>query len=139
MFKNYLKVFHRQIFGNKVCFLSALCLAWLHLINNRVYSLINIVGLAVGLAAFLLIFLYVQREYSYDRHWPQAERLHRLNTTLSMPGNQDVRFAAAPLLAAGAMEDYFSAEIAFSTRMIRNLRQLADELLDLIAARISPV
>lgn len=97
--------------------------AWLHLINNRLYSLINIVGLAAGLAAFLLIFLYVQNEHSYDKHWPQAERIYRLNTTLTMPGNQEAKFAAAPLLAAGVMKNYFSPEIALSTRMIRNLRQ----------------
>lgn len=42
------------------------------------YSLINIVGLSVGLACVFLIFLYVRDELSYDRFYPQSENIYRV-------------------------------------------------------------
>ena len=54
-----------------------------NLINSRVYSLVNIAGLAVGLAASILILLFVRSEVGYDRQWRDAERIHRLNVTFS--------------------------------------------------------
>ena len=50
MFENYVRVAIRNLF------------------NNRLYSIINIVGLAVGLAACILISLFVRDELSYDKH-----------------------------------------------------------------------
>jgi putative ABC transport system permease protein len=51
-------------------------IAWRNLLRNRVYSLINILGLATGVACCLLIALYVWHEYSYDRFHPEAERIY---------------------------------------------------------------
>ena len=51
-------------------------IAWRNLLRNRVYSLINILGLATGVACCLLIALYVSHEYSYDRFHPEAERIY---------------------------------------------------------------
>ena len=42
------------------------------LVKNRTYAFINIVGLAIGLAACLLILLYVRYELSYDSWVPNA-------------------------------------------------------------------
>jgi putative ABC transport system permease protein len=50
MIKNYLKV------------------AWRNLVRKKVFSAINIFGLALGLAIFMLISLYVLDELSYDRY-----------------------------------------------------------------------
>lgn len=49
MFKNYLKI------------------AWRNLLRKKVFSVINISGLAMGLAIFTLISLYVLDELSYDQ------------------------------------------------------------------------
>ena len=46
--------------------------------KHKGHSLINILGLAIGMAASLLIFLYVQRELSYDRFHTKADRIHRV-------------------------------------------------------------
>ena len=46
--------------------------------KNSTYSLLNIVGLAVGLTAFILIALYVQYELSFDRHQQNADRIYRV-------------------------------------------------------------
>jgi putative ABC transport system permease protein len=60
MLYNYLKVSIRNFFKKKV------------------YSAINVIGLSVGAAAALLIFLYVQYELSYDRFVPGHENIYRL-------------------------------------------------------------
>jgi putative ABC transport system permease protein len=44
----------------------------------RLYSLLNVLGLAIALAVAMLIFLYVKREISYDRHFEKADRIFRV-------------------------------------------------------------
>ncbi len=57
---------------------SYLKIALRGLIKHRVYSLINISGLAVGMAVALLIGLLIQYEFSYDRFLPGYEDLHQI-------------------------------------------------------------
>src|ERR1700755_403780 len=64
MFKNYLKI------------------AWRNLSRNKVFSFINIFGLAAGLATCLLIMFYIIDESSYDKHHDHAERLLRIAGTV---------------------------------------------------------
>ena len=46
--------------------------------RNRLFSLINIFGLSIGLACVFIILLYVRNEFSYDRHYPDGDRIFRL-------------------------------------------------------------
>ena len=56
------------------------------LAKSRVYAFINIVGLAIGLAACLLLLIYVRYERSYDAWLPDADRLYQLQTHYRDPG-----------------------------------------------------
>jgi putative ABC transport system permease protein len=58
---------------------SYLTVALKHLTGQRLYSAINIAGLAVGLACFILIALFVRHELGYDRHFANAERIYRIS------------------------------------------------------------
>ncbi|HEY4337554.1 MAG TPA: ABC transporter permease, partial [Puia sp.] len=58
-----------------------------HLRRHRIFSLINIIGLALGMAAALLIFLYVRFERSYDGFHSQADRIYRVVTDQQTPTN----------------------------------------------------
>ncbi|MBO6522914.1 MAG: ABC transporter permease [Balneolaceae bacterium] len=60
MFKNYLKIAYRSI------------------LKNKSYSFINISGLAVGLASFLLIGIYINHELSYDTFHEDSDRIYRI-------------------------------------------------------------
>jgi len=40
--------------------------AWTNLLKNKTFSTINVLGLAIGMAAFLLIINYLRFEYSFD-------------------------------------------------------------------------
>jgi putative ABC transport system permease protein len=66
MFKNYFKIAFRNLWKYKG------------------FSAINIIGLASGLACFILIALYVADELSYDKYNEKANRIYRLMLTLSL-------------------------------------------------------
>jgi putative ABC transport system permease protein len=63
-----------------------LVVAWRNLVKNKVYSFINITGLAIGLASFLLIALYMMDELSYDRYNDKADRIYRINSDIRFGG-----------------------------------------------------
>ena len=47
-------------------------------VKKRIYSLINILGLAIGITSFILIMMYVFDELSYDRHFKKSDRISRV-------------------------------------------------------------
>jgi putative ABC transport system permease protein len=55
--------------------------------KNRTYAFINIVGLAIGLAACLMILVYVQYETSYDKWLPDSERIYQVQAISTDPEN----------------------------------------------------
>ena len=55
--------------------------------RNKLYSFINIVGLAVGLACAIFIILFIRDELSYDRWLPGTENLYRVETSFYFPGH----------------------------------------------------
>jgi len=54
-------------------------IAWRNLVRNKVSSIINITGLAIGLACVMLIGLYVKDELGYDRIFSDTNRIYRVN------------------------------------------------------------
>lgn len=62
--------------------------AWRSIFRNRMYSFINVLGIAIGLAAFWLIALFVTDELSYDRHYANADRIVRLAQHTKWNGNE---------------------------------------------------
>ena len=49
-----------------------------NLVNRKVYSFLNILGLAVSIAISYMLWLYVQDQYSYDKHFKHADRIYRI-------------------------------------------------------------
>lgn len=85
--------------------------------KQRLYSFINIGGLAVGLAACLLILLFVTDELSYDRWLPNAERVAIFESEIRVPGRDIIEFAGSPGPLGPALEKDFSSEIQEVTRV----------------------
>jgi putative ABC transport system permease protein len=56
------------------------------LVKNRTYAFINIFGLAIGIAACLILFVYVRYETSYDQSVPGHERIYQVQATWHEPG-----------------------------------------------------
>jgi putative ABC transport system permease protein len=77
-----------------------------NLLRNKVYSFINIGGLAVGMATCLLITLYVLDEISYDRFNEKADRIYRLDMDIKFGGSEK-SYAVSPAPAGPALlRDY---------------------------------
>jgi putative ABC transport system permease protein len=74
-------------------------IAWRNLIKNKVISSINIVGLATGMTAAMLILIWVQNEMNFDNFHPQSESIYRLTTKVDK-GNWI--WESTPLLLADA-------------------------------------
>ena len=72
-----------------------LTIAIRNLLRYPAYTLINIVGLAIGLAACMLILRYVWDELSYDRYHPHADRVYRVVDDIESAG-QTVQTAGSP-------------------------------------------
>ncbi|HEY2582323.1 MAG TPA: ABC transporter permease [Mucilaginibacter sp.] len=58
-------------------------IAYRNLIRHKAYSIINISGLAIGMAASILILLWVQNELSYDRFHKNADQIYRVTCDAS--------------------------------------------------------
>lgn len=70
-----------------------------NLLNQKSYSIINIIGLSIGIAAFLLIFLHIQYELGFNKHIPQSDQLYRCVEIqqASGVGEQHVAVTMGPL------------------------------------------
>ncbi len=83
-----------------------LTVAFRNLKRNKFYSIINIVGLSIGLISMILIFLFVRDELSYDLHHVNHERIYRLESHFIIQGKDDF-FALNSLPFAQAMKDEY--------------------------------
>lgn len=93
---------------------SYFAIALRHLVTQKLYSAINVIGLAVGLACFILIAVFVQHERSYDKHYANADRIHRISRDfLPTEGTTEMYLATiAPQAAALLKEDFPQIEKA---------------------------
>ncbi|MBT5185592.1 MAG: FtsX-like permease family protein [Kordiimonadaceae bacterium] len=70
--------------------------SWRHIISNKLFSTINIMGLAIGIAAVILITLFVRDELSYDSFWSNADNIYRTHVTITPSARDPMRFVATP-------------------------------------------
>jgi putative ABC transport system permease protein len=88
-----------------------------NLARHKLHSFINIGGLAVGLAACLLILLFVRDELSYDRWLPNAERIAIVESTFFVPGRDKLEFAGAPGPLKKPLEEDFTSDVERAVRI----------------------
>lgn len=72
MFSNYLKI------------------AWRSLLKNRLFTLLNSLGLAIGLAVALLLLLYATDELAFDKYHSKADRIARVNLDVTYDGQSQL-------------------------------------------------
>jgi len=76
------------------------------LLRNKSYAIINVLGLAIGIAACLLIFLVIQFETSFDKFHPLGNKIYRVGTELH--SEDGLRYTgAAPFPTAGGLRRDF--------------------------------
>ncbi|MEL7123227.1 MAG: ABC transporter permease [Bacteroidota bacterium] len=94
MFKNYLKMSFRNL--------------WKH----KDSSIINILGLTVGITGCLLIAIYVQDELKYDQFHPDKDQLYRIYVEAERSSIQEINAISSPMFAA-TLEGYPEVDYAF--------------------------
>lgn len=108
MWKNYIKI------------------AWRNLSRNRMFSIINILGLAIGIAASLLILQYVSHELSYDGFHENSGRIVRIHQQrLGEGSNVTTDWAAGTFGVGTHFKDEFD-EIEEVVKMVKGRPMLLD-------------
>ena len=87
-------------------FLVALRNLW----RQKGYTLINILGLTVGLASTIFILLYVINEMTYDRFHEKSDRIYRVWISGSMPATEMRHAISSPPMAEAMLHDYPEVE-----------------------------
>ncbi len=98
MFRNYLKT------------------AFRFLLKNKSFSFINVIGLAIGTLCCLYILLYVEDQYSYDKHHKSAADIYRITASLSLPGDKHLIPHSSPPIAPAMKRDF--PEVLQFTRVV---------------------
>ncbi len=91
-----------------------------HILRNRSFSLINLLGLSVSMSLGLLIIVLVKGQFAFDKFHSDPERIYRINTTALRTGGGAEPYASTPLpLATVLAKDY-----TFIEHVVRLDRQL---------------
>jgi len=88
-----------------------------NLVRNKTYSLINILGLSIGMACSIIIFLFILDELSYDRYHDNANNIYRVGIDASMQGNQMQGYVTGSPLGRTFVSEV--PEVIKSTRIVR--------------------
>ncbi len=92
-----------KIYWSVAMFRNYLVISFRNIVRNKWFSIIKIVGLSVGMAAFLLILFYVQFELSYDRFHEKGDQIHLFLTRDTWTRKDVIEYTAGspePLAAA---------------------------------------
>ena len=91
-------------------------IAWRNVLKNKVFSFINVFGLAIGLTCCFLISLYLLNEFSYDSRHPDGEQIYQVGTTFISSDRQHSN-ANTPAPMAAILKQEFP-EVEESVRLI---------------------
>ncbi len=97
MFRNYFKVTYRNF------------------IKQKVYSALNVSGLAIGLACSILIFIYINDELSYDKFHSKSDRIYRVLEKFESEGVGE-HSASLPFPTGPALKNDFERQVEHSVR-----------------------
>ena len=89
-----------------------------HLFKHKAYSVINIAGLAVGMACCMALILFIQHEFSYDRHHQHAAQIYRMNTRSVVFGREILWTYTQNAFARFVKQDY--PEVLYASRFGRD-------------------
>src|ERR1700746_3451061 len=103
MFKNYFKVAVRN------------------LLRNKGFSIINISGLAIGMASAILILLWIQNEVSHDRFHKELDRLYEVWSNDKIDGSVRSLTNTPEIMAPALKKDYPEIEEVTRVSWTRNL------------------
>jgi len=91
--------------------------------RDKGYSLINILGLTIGITFSLFLIFYIKDELSYDRYNKKADRIYRVNAFIKEKDKDTMKWVSTPFPAAPAIaKDY--PEVEEAVRFVGNGRTM---------------
>jgi len=93
-----------------------LVIALRNIVRHKLYSFINIAGLAVGLVSVIFIILFVRDELSWDKWLAGSDNLYRVDVVAQLPGTPRDHIALAPFPLPALMKDHLP-EVTAMTRL----------------------
>ncbi len=101
MLRNYIKIAFRNI------------------LKQKVYSLINVFGLAIGIAACIIVGIFIENELSFDKHNTNAEKILRVAINKIRSNTESISAESPALLAPTMVDEYpdvkYASRIYFSS------------------------
>jgi putative ABC transport system permease protein len=107
-----------SIYRSLTMFISYLITTLRAIKKNKGYSVINITGLALGMACFILILLWAKNELNYDRFHEQADQIYRVVTQIEYANgsSSDNIWNCTPMPLKSALQNDFP-EVLYATRV----------------------
>lgn len=90
------------------------------ILNKKIYSIINLLGLSVGIACSLLIFIFIHFELNFDQFHTKKDRIHRISSQFSF-GDVNMTTAMSPSAVLPTLLDEFP-EVKSGVRVFRAFR-----------------
>ena len=85
-------------------------IAWRNLLKNKGFTAINIIGLSLGIACFVVITMFVTDELSYDKFHAKADRIYRIHSDISFGGTDLNMAVSSDMMGATLKHDYPEVE-----------------------------
>ncbi len=97
--------------------LNYIKIAFRNITKNKLHSIINILGLSIGIACSILAFIFVEDLISFDRHHTKLDRIYMIQSQLRVGDNENFAYGT-PFPIGPALKDEFPA-IEESVRIFR--------------------
>lgn len=94
-------------------------IAWRNLVKNKTFSIINILGLTIGIAVCMMIFLFIMHEMSFDRFHARSARIYRVMRHFEAEG-KDGKVSWLSGTYAPALLNDFKGQITRAVRVNPN-------------------
>ena len=91
---------------------SYFTIAFRNLLKNKVFSVINIMGLSIGITCCILLTLYILDEFSYERHFKDYQSIYRVTSTLKTDTWTSVLPSSAPPTIPALVREFPEIEVA---------------------------
>ena len=91
-------------------------------VRHKVFSFINILGLTIGITCFILIFLWIRDELSYDKFNQHYDRIYRIGTDIKAGEMEDWGISTTPPLGPAIMNEI--PEIESAVRLVSTVNKL---------------
>ena len=93
-----------------------------HIVKHFGYSILNILGLTLGISSALFLIIYVADEVSYDRYHEKADRIYRVSSKITEPDDQFTWNVAQIPFGPQVVQDYPEVQsfVRFINMKIRN-------------------